>query len=147
MTLSLCPYWRHWTVSQITVICLLPALRIFYIQNIPFCFSMVIIKPIIYISWSFNSHFFILLWLQQICKILKATACQQENGFFLGKLLFLTLTSSDSKCSYIIALKFLVKQINLTRKKSVSVICKIMNINKDFRIFVKVSHSAFLKKC
>ena len=31
-------------------------------------------------------------------------------------------------------------------KKSVSMISKIININADFRIFVNVSHSIFLKK-
>ena len=69
-----------------------------------------------------------------------------ENSFSFGKLLFLTLTNSNSKVYYAIALKFLAKQINLITKKSVSAICEIMNTNVDFRIFVNTSHSVFLKK-
>ena len=51
------------------------------------------------------------------------------------------LASSNSKNSYTIAFKFSVKQ-----ERSVSAICKTMNINVDFRIFVKAIHSVFLKK-
>ena len=36
--------------------------------------------------------------------------------------------------------------INLITKRSVSAICKILNINTDFRIFVNASHSVFWKK-
>ena len=54
--------------------------------------------------------------------------------------------SSSSKVYYAIAFKFLAKQIHLVIKKSMCAICKRMNINVDFRIFVNVSHSAFLKK-
>ena len=54
--------------------------------------------------------------------------------------------SSNSKGFYAIALKFSAKQINLIWKKSVSVICKIMNIIVDFRIFLNASRSVFLKK-
>ena len=67
---------------------------------------------IFYISRSFNSHFFIVLWLQQMCEILEVTSRHQENSFFFGKLLFLTLTSSNSKDSYPIVLKFSGKQID-----------------------------------
>ena len=79
-------------------------------------------------------------------EILKTIVRQRKNIFFFGKLLFLTLTSSNSKGSYAIALKFSAKQLNLIRQKSVSVICKITDINVDFRIFVNDSHSVFLKK-
>ena len=93
-------------------------------------FSIVFIKQIFQISWSFNSHFFIVLWLQQLCKILKATARQREKSFFFRKLLFLTFSSSTSKVYYYaIGLKFSAKQINLITTKSVSAICEIMNIN------------------
>ena len=70
-----------------------------------------------------------------MCEILKATARQRENSVFFRKLPFATLTSSNSKGSDAIALKFSAKQINLMRKKSVSAICKIMNIDVDLRIF------------
>ena len=86
---------------------------------------------------------FIAVWLQQMCKILKATGNQRENSFYFGELLFLTLTSLNSKGSYAIALKFSAKQINSFRKKSVSPICQIMNNDVDFRILVNASHSVF----
>ena len=98
-----------------------------------------------HIFWSFNSHFSIGPWLQQLREILKATALQREKSVSLGKLLCVTLTSSTSQGHYAIALKFSAKQINLIRKKSVSVICKIMNINGDFRIIVNANHGAFMK--
>ena len=60
-------------------------------------------------------------------EILKATLCQRENSFFFGKLLFLTLTNSNSV-------------------KGASAIFKIMNINVDNRLFVNASHSVFLEK-
>ena len=72
------------------------------------------------------------------------TARKWEKSFFFRTLLFLTLTSSNSKVYYAIALKFSFKQINLITKKSMSVICEIMNKNADFRIFVNASHSVFL---
>ena len=62
-----------------------------------------------------------------MCQILKATTRQRENSFFFGKLLFLILMSSNSNF-YAITLKFSAKQISLIGKKSVSAICKIMNI-------------------
>ena len=46
----------------------------------------------------------------------------------------LTLISANSKGSYVIALTFSAKQMNLIRKKSVSAIWEIMNINVDFMI-------------
>ena len=72
-----------------------------------------------------------------MCEILKSTAHQRGNSFTFRKLLLLALTSTNSKGSYAIA---------LMRKKSISTIFKIMNINVDFRIFVNASHSIFLKK-
>ena len=51
------------------------------------------------------------------------TSCSSENYFFV------TLTSSNSKVYYAIALKFSAKQSNLITKKSMSAICEIMNIN------------------
>ena len=93
------------------------------------------------ISWSFNSHFFYWTLIVANARVLKATAPQQENSFF-----FRNLTSSSSKGSYAIALRFSAKQMNLTREKAVSLICIIMNINVGFGIFVKASHSVFLKK-
>ena len=54
-----------------------------------------------------------------MCQILKTTARQQENSFLFGKLLFPTLTSSNSKGYYATALKFSVKQVNLIRKRHV----------------------------
>ena len=44
-------------------------------------------------------------------EILKATARYLENSFFFRKLLFLTLTSSNPKVYYTIALKLLAMQI------------------------------------
>ena len=79
-------------------------------------------------------------------KILKATIGQREKGFFFRKLIFLALTSSNSKGYYAIALKFLSKQMNLVTKKSVSAIFEIINIKADFGISVIASHSIFLKK-
>ena len=76
-----------------------------------------------------------------MCEILKATARWRENNFSFRKLHFLTLTSSNSKVYYAIALKFSAKQINLITKKCLSPICEIMYINVDFRIFVNGSHS------
>ena len=58
----------------------------------------------------------------------------------------LTLTSSNSKVYYAIALKFSAKQINFITKKKVSSICEIISINTDFRVFVNASHTVFLKK-
>ena len=58
--------------------------------------------------------------------------------------LSLTLTSSNSKGPCAFALKFSAKQINLIRKKRVSAICKMININEDFRIFMNASHIVFL---
>ena len=81
-----------------------------------------------------------------MCDILKATALQRENIFFFRKLVSQTLTSSNSKGSYAIALKFSGEQINLIRKKSMSTISTIMNINANFMIFANASHSLFLKK-
>ena len=106
-------------------------------------FTIFFIKQIFFMSLSFpNSLFFSVLLLQQIYEILKATSSQWENSFFLRKLLFLTLKSSNSKGSYAIALKFSSKQINLI---SVSMTCKIMNINIDIRIFVNARHEYFWK--
>ena len=53
---------------------------------------------------------------------------------------------THSKIYSAIVLKFSVKQIDSIRKKNVSAICEIMNMNVDFRIFVSASHSVFLKK-
>ena len=53
-----------------------------------------------HISCSFNSHFFIVLWLQHIFEILNAITGQRENSFFFTQLRFLTLTSSNSKGPY-----------------------------------------------
>ena len=120
--------------SQITVMCLLPTLSIFSMQNvhsIQHCF----IKQILF-------TFLDPLTLIFYCTLIAANVRDfKGNSFFFEKLLFLTLTSSISKGSYGIALKFSAKQINLIRKKSVSVICKAININVDFRIFVNASHS------
>ena len=66
--------------------------------------------------------------------------------FSSEKCFFLALTSSNSNGYFAIVLKFSVKQSNLIRKKSESVVSEIMNINVDFRIFVKVSHSLLLEK-
>ena len=97
----------------------------------------------ILMSLSVHSHMLV------YCTLIAVNARQRENSFFFGKLLFLTLTSSNSISTYAIALKFSVKQINLIRQKSVSAICKIMDINvlyRDFRIFVSASNRVFLKK-
>ena len=98
------------------------------------------------ISWSFNSHFFYWTLIAANARVLKATAPQQENRFFFRKILFRNLTSSSSKGSYAIALKFSAKQMNLTKEKTVSLICRVMNINVGFEIFVKASQNVFLKK-
>ena len=58
--------------------------------------------------------------------------------------LSLTLTSSNSKGLCAFALKFSAKQINSIRKKRASAICKMINTNEDFRIFMNASHIAFL---
>ena len=71
-----------------------------------------------------------------MCEILKVTAHWWDNSFFFRKLFSIPWTSSKTKGYYAIVLKFSVKQIHLIRKKSVSTICKITNINRDFRIFV-----------
>ena len=81
-----------------------------------------------------------------MCEILKGTARQVENSFFFRRLLFVTLASSSSNVYYAIAFKFSAKQINLIKEKSMPAICEKMNINADFRIFVKASQSVFLKK-
>ena len=70
------------------------------------------------------------------------------NSFFFRKLLFLTLKSSNSKLYYITAMKFSAKQINLVTKKSLSVICEIININiKYFQIFVNAIHKSRTHFC
>ena len=81
-----------------------------------------------------------------MCEILKAAARLRENSFFFRKLLFLILTSSNSKVYYAFALISSAKQSNLITKKSVSAICEIMNIDVNFRTFVSASHSVILKK-
>ena len=101
---------------------------------------------IFHISWFLTLFFLIVLWLQQICKILKATARLWKNGFFFGKFLFLTLTSSNSKGSFAIALKFLRQAHWFNKEEKCVATCKIMNINVGFRIFVNASHSVFLRK-
>ena len=60
-------------VSRITVMCLLPTSCVYCktFHSIQCCFYK---TSIFHISWSFNSHCFIVLWLQLMCKILKATA-------------------------------------------------------------------------
>ena len=100
---------------------------------------------IFHISWSFNVSFFYCTLIAANV-ILKATARWRENSFFFVRILFLTLTSFNSKGYYRIALKFSAKQINMASKKSWSAICEIMDINVDFRIFVNSSHSVFIKK-
>ena len=105
-------------------------------------FSNVFIKQIFF-TIGLSTLIFLLYF---DCRWLKAIARQIKNSFFFGKLLFLILTSSNSKGSYAIALKFSAKQIDLITKKSVCVICKIMNINADSRIFMNAGHSLFLKK-
>ena len=88
-------------VSQITLTCLLPNLPAFFVRetfhSIQHCFYK---ANIFHISWSFISNFFIVLWLQKMCEILKATARYWENNFFFGKLLFLTLTNSKRLLRY-----------------------------------------------
>ena len=100
-------------VSQITLTCLLPNLPAFFVRetfhSIQHCFYK---ANIFHISWSFISNFFIVLWLQKMCEILKATARYWENNFFFGKLLWRTPIGY-----YAIGSKFSAKQIKLVRKK------------------------------
>ena len=70
-------------------------------RSIIFC--IVFIKQIFFTFLDLLAHFFIVLRLQQMCEILKATVPQ----------------SSNSKRSHAIALKYSAKQINLIRKKTV----------------------------
>ena len=89
---------------------------------------MAFIKQLFFLFLDILTHIFIALWLQQMSKVLKATALQRDNSFFFGKFFFfLILTGSNSKGSYAIALKFSAKQVNLMRKKSMPATCNIMN--------------------
>ena len=81
------------------------------------------------------------------CGLNKDNCTIGGNSFFFRKLLFLTLKSSNSKLYHTTALKFSAKQINLVTKKSVSVICEIININMDFRIFVNASPKSQAQFC
>ena len=67
-----------------------------------------------------------------------------REKIFLQKITFSNFDDLQLKVYYAIALIFSAKQFD--NKEIVYVICEIININADFRIFVNASHSVFLKK-
>ena len=82
------PFDNFEQVSQITAMCLYPTLSIFYMENVPSLRHCFYKTNIFHVPLSFNLQFFIVLWLQKMCEILKILICNRTSAkeqFFLRK--------------------------------------------------------------